>query len=356
MTNTWNANRLADDLNHILRYTEGLWEALRGQQLFLTGGTGFFGCWILESIAWANAQLGLGMTVRVLTRDPEAFGKKAPHLASDPSIQLHPGDVRSFDFPRGNCAYVIHAAGSPDPKLQPSVMLETLSEGTHHTLEFAKSCRAKRVLFLSSRAVYGPQPSRISHVPEHYRGVLDPSDPWAAYAEGKRLAERFCDIYGEKHGLQVTTARCFASLGPYQPLDVRFASGNFIRDALRGGPICVESDGTAIRSYLYAADLTIWLWHILLKGQAGRVYNAGSEQEITIADLARVVATACGAPVEVRIAKTPSPGHVPERQLPSIERAATELGLRQTIELGEAVKRTLRWHQHTETNAPSMAR
>jgi dTDP-glucose 4,6-dehydratase len=69
-------NPLKEDLDHILAHTEGLWEELRGKRVFITGGTGFFGCWLLESFAWANEKLGLNASMLVLTRNLEAFKKK----------------------------------------------------------------------------------------------------------------------------------------------------------------------------------------------------------------------------------------------------------------------------------------
>ena len=104
------ANPLAADLDHVLAHTQGLWEELRGQRVFITGGTGFFGCWLLESFAWANNRLNLDATAVVLTRSVERFQRKAPHLASHPAIHFHIGDVRDFDFPDGHFAHVIHAA------------------------------------------------------------------------------------------------------------------------------------------------------------------------------------------------------------------------------------------------------
>src|SRR5260370_21600973 len=95
------SNPLAEDLDHVLACTGGLWEELRGQRLFITGGTGFFGCWLLGSFVWANDRLGLNSSAVVLTRNANAFQRRAPHLAAHPSIQLHEGDVPSFAYPDG---------------------------------------------------------------------------------------------------------------------------------------------------------------------------------------------------------------------------------------------------------------
>jgi dTDP-glucose 4,6-dehydratase len=94
-------NPLATDLDHVPAHTTGLWEELQGQRIFLTGGTGFFGRWLLECFAWANDRLNLGAEALVLTRNPEAFRRKALHLAEHPAIKFHNGDVRSFEFPKG---------------------------------------------------------------------------------------------------------------------------------------------------------------------------------------------------------------------------------------------------------------
>ena len=341
-------NPLTSDLDHVLTHTGGLWEDLRGSRLFITGGTGFFGCWLLESFAWANDALGLGAEALVLTRDPAAFAAKHPRLAAHPSIGFHRGDIRSFPFPPERFSHVVHGATEAKASLNrddPLGMIETITEGTRRTLEFARQCGAGRFLLTSSGAVYGAQPPEISHVPEEYVGAPDCARAASAYGEGKRLAELFCAVYADKHGLDVGIARGFAFVGPFLPLDSHFAVGNFIRDGLQGGPVQVGGDGTPFRSYLYAADLAVWLWTILLRGQPGRAYNVGSEEAMTIAETASAVAARFTPTPPVRIGQAAVAGSPAARYVPSTERARTELGLEVRVGRDEALRRTIEWNR-----------
>ena len=340
------SNPLASDLDHVLEHTRDLWDDLRGERLFITGGTGFFGCWLLESLLWANGRLGLGASAVVLTRDPHAFHKKAPHLAADEALRLMPGDVCTFDFPSGAFSHIIHAATESSGKINRQdslLMLDTIVGGARHTLDFAETCKARRLLLTSSGAVYGKQPPDMTHIPEDYQGAPDQTDPRSTYGEGKRLAEHLCALYAQRTSIELKIARCFAFVGPYLPLDAHFAIGNFIRDALRGGPIVVKGDGTPRRSYLYAADLAIWLWTILLRGQSGRPYNVGSSQDLSISDLAQTVG-ACFTPrPPVEVMEMPAHGQPVSRYVPCSERCASELKLAALVGLPDSIRRTANW-------------
>jgi nucleoside-diphosphate-sugar epimerase len=336
-------NPLADDLDHILVHTRDLWDELRGQRIFITGGTGFFGCWLLESFAWANDQLKLGSEAVVLTRDPKRAAARFPRLATRAVVQFHAGDVTSFDFPAGEFTHVIHAATETDSVTEPldrTALFEANIQGTRRVLDFAEHCRAHKLLFTSSGAVYGPQPAALSHVPEDYAGAPDPLKPESAYGQSKRVSEFLCAAQARKHGLEVSLARCFAFVGPHLPLNANYAIGNFIRDALRGGPIQVKGDGTPLRSYLYAADLAIWLWTLLCRGRSCCAYNVGSDAAITIADLARMVARIVDAGVEVLVAQQPVPGKAATRYVPSIDLARKTLGLEPWIDICKGIERT----------------
>jgi len=341
-----------EDLRHIVASTSGLWDELRGERLFLTGGTGFFGSWLLESFCYANRELKLGTEVTVLSRAPEKFVAKAPHIANDSAVKLVRGDVRDFEYPTGEFRFVIHAATEASAKQiaeAPLDMLSTILAGTERTLEFAAQCGARKFLLTSSGAVYGKQPSEIRHLPETYAGAPDPLDPASVYAEGKRTSELMCALYQKAASargveFEAKIARCWAFCGPHLPLDTHFAIGNFVGDVLAGRPIAIGGDGTPRRSYLYASDLVVWLWTMLFRAPALVPINVGSGRDVSIRELAEVVAKTLAPGTEVRVAKEAVAGAAPARYVPDVKRAEELLGLRETVSLEEAIRRTAEWH------------
>ena len=158
-----------------------------------------------------------------------------------------------------------------------------------------------------------------------------------------------CAVYQEAataKGTEFETkiARCWAFCGPHLPLDAHFAIGNFIGDVLAGRTIAIGGDGTPRRSYLYAADLAVWLWTILFRAPALAPINVGSGHDVSIRELAEAVATTLAPDREIRVAKQAVPGTAPARYVPSVARAEELLGLRETVGLEEQIRRTAAWY------------
>jgi nucleoside-diphosphate-sugar epimerase len=331
-----------EDLDHVSAHTRHLWDEAKGSSFFITGGTGFFGRWLLESFAHINDALGLGMRATVLTRDPDRFGQKAPHLAARRDLNFVAGDVRYFAFPEGEYRYLVHGATTSGAPVDDLEMLETIIGGTRRVLELAATHGTRKFLYISSGAVYGKQPDDLSHVPEDYRGAPDPLNPRSAYGEGKRVGELLTVLESRKTGFEAKIARCFAFIGPHLPQDANFAAGNFIRDALAGAPITVKSHGNTVRSYLYAADLAIWLWTILFRGHQRVAYNVGSDEATTIQNLARSIALAAPVTSEVLVVQN---GENDEESnsyyVPDVSRAKRDLGLRVGVPLTRSIERSL---------------
>lgn len=343
----------ARDLDEVVDATAGF-DELRGARLFVTGGTGFVGTWILESFLRANDRLGLRARAVVLTRDPALARERLPQLSARPEIELLQGDVKTFALPPGTFSHIIHGAtpvSVESVERHPRELFDTIAGGTARVLELASRCNARKLLLTSSGAVYGPQAPEVERIVETSVGGPDPCDPRAVYAEGKRVAELLCVLAARDGRMEAKIARCFTFVGPRLPLDAHYAVGNFIRDRLAGGPIVVRGDGTPLRSYLYASDLATWLWTILFRGRSARPYNVGSGEPISIAAMARIVGEAFEPRLPVVVEREPVVGAPAARYVPAVDRAVDELGLEVRVGRTEAVARTLEWNAARRSSA-----
>lgn len=332
-----------NDLVHVFDTVGADWEHFRGKRLFVTGGTGFVGKWLLETLLYANRRIELGCRITVLSRNPDDFCQSYPHLCDPTTVNFVAGDVRNFVCPEGEYQFVIHAATDVVADTTAIDLFSTCVDGARRVLDFARRAGCSDFLLVGSGAVYGRQPAGLLAIEEDYAGGPDPLDPRSAYGEGKRCAEWLAKAYADQYGFRVKVARCFAFVGPHLPLDKQFAIGNFIRDALADREIVIRGDGTAYRSYLYAADLAVWLWTMLLRAPGGVAYNVGGDEAVTIAELARRVARLAGSDKETTVTAPRDPSKQAERYVPNVRKAERELGLRAWIPLDEAIHRTLQW-------------
>lgn len=272
---------------------------LRGRTLVITGGTGFIGRWLVETFAFLNDRHGLGARLYVISRTPGASTIGWNELPDRFDFVIHGATPSSDELAKGGRELVLETVGL-----------------TRTMLEAAERAGAQRFLYLSSGAVYGH------------------STP---YGETKRLSERLC----EDSPLETVSARGFAFIGPHIPLNGKFAAGNFLKNALNGEPIDVLGDGTPLRSYMYMSDLAIWLWTLLLRGSGA--YDVGSEQEVSIAELAHETAKLGNVPVTIH--GRAEAGKQPERYVPSTARARNELGLRETVDWRTGLRKTYEWYR-----------
>lgn len=336
------------DLDRVLTVVgEADWQKLAGKRLFMTGGTGFVGKWLLASLLEARKRLSLGCAITVLSRRPESFLKAMPRLAPGAAggLDFLRGDVRDFEFPADRYDVVVHAATDVMVQSPPEVIFETCFNGTRRVLDFAQRSQVKDFLLISSGAVYGAQPSAVEFMDESYCGAPDPLRSASAYGEGKRVSEWLACTRAESLTMNVKIARCFAFVGPYLPLDGHFAIGNFMRDALAGREIVIQGDGTPCRSYLHASEMAAWLWRILVRGSSGRAYNVGGTEALSMSELAARIARVSGRQLPIRTLKPKVAGAEVQRYVPHVGRARMELALPAPIPLDEAIERTIRWYR-----------
>ncbi len=312
---------------------------LNNRTLLLTGATGFFGLWLIELMDWLRRVERMEMTVYVLSRDPEDAIRNRPMYRDRKWLRFIRGDVRSFLPPDESIDYVIHGAAdtSADAGANGLELLDVLGNGTRHVLDMARQLGRPRVLLVSSGAVYGASRIRDKFL-ETRLTAPDPLKPSSAYGEGKRMSEAIGACMANQSELDVVIARCFAFVGAGLPFDGHFAIGNFIRDAVDGRDILLRSTGESCRSYLYAADLAIWLVALLLTGKSGEAYNVGSDEEVSIISTAGLVRDCLNPALSIKIKESADAGV--SFYVPDITKAQTELGLGVWTPLETAIRRT----------------
>ena len=321
---------------------------LNNSSLFITGGTGFFGRSILRRILEISFHIDLKFSaVTVLTRNPDAFLNSYPEFKNQKWLKFCCGDIlydlENISNEGLNYSHLLHMAADSTfgPKMKSIDRFDQIVMGTRNALDFAKRVKAKKFLLTSSGGVYGALPSDLELFPESYMGMPDPLNQSNVYSVAKRLAEHLCTLYSERYGLEFVVARCFAFVGPDLPLDAHFAIGNFIRDALNGDHLIINGDGKPMRSYLYQDDLADWLLALIERGTSGNAYNIGSDQAISILDLAKLVKSTLSSrgAIEIKGSINADEG-IRNTYIPRINKIKEELNMKISIPLVKAIELT----------------
>ncbi|HIH0818393.1 TPA: NAD-dependent epimerase/dehydratase family protein [Vibrio cholerae] len=326
-----------DDLEKICAELQPCLKNLKNKHLLLTGGTGFFGKWLIETIHYLNKYQYLNLKVYLLSRDPSKFMRFYPQLSKSSWITYIKGDVRDFKFEFEMLDYIIH--GAADVYCGRDVqdgdeLYDVILNGARNITFIANSTSCEKVLDISSGAVYG----NISN-DKKKNGISEKTscNPICtdAYAVSKFNAENYlvdnlnCDI---------SIARCFSFCGAYMPLDGPYAFGNFVKDHIKGKVLTIRGDGTSKRSYMYAADLVIWLITILLMGKDRRIYNVGSSKPISILELAHEISQN-----RVEIKGLSVDGD--DVYFPNTERSEQELGLKTSFQINESIMKVIDFYK-----------
>lgn len=335
----------AHDLHCAAMQVGTQWREVADRRILITGGTGFVGRWLVETLAHARASHHLACELSLVTRSATRTRERWPWLASQLWISLLEADVREIPMSQGSIDVVLHGAADTAIAVGTCDVAEVCELGTRRMLELAERCGASRFHLVSSGAVYAPRQAGDPDPTESEPIDQATQAPYGAYALGKQAAERLVSKASNGCNAAVTVSRVFGLIGPSLPLDGRFAIGNFIRDALHGGPILVRGDGQSVRSYLHGADLAAWIWTLTLAGARGTVLNAGSDEAISIADLAGRVRDLLAPRCSVRIEA--ASGVDRSRYVPDASRAGELLGLRRHRTLDQGILGTARHYQGT---------
>jgi nucleoside-diphosphate-sugar epimerase len=329
------------DKKLVLLHTKQLWEhnISKGENIFITGATGFFGKSLLDTFVYINEVLNLESKIIVLTRDKAKFLSEYPQFNTS-EIEFVEGTLSTFEYPKQPISYIIHAANDLNEN-DNSINIDQrpFIVGTKRILELARQKKVKAILHTSSGAVYGSKSmSQLISEDQYNDNNIDQFFDY--YATNKRHIEKLCDDFYLQYHVPSKIARCFAFVGPYLPLDLHYAIGNFIKNYVENSPLIIKGDGLAYRSYLYSADLCIWLWTILFNGKPCRPYNVGSDEYYTLLEIAKKITGFKNSllPINVLNEKTAVKA---SWYIPSIQRAKNELQLEVYTTLDLAIEKTI---------------
>lgn len=318
MTHSGNVSSIDDlvaqDLTRVLKEVDVA--ELSHSHILASGCTGFVGYWLLMAIRELN-QSGADIRVTATTRDPAGFLLRHPIFADLSWLRLLKTDVRYFEPAEVDYDFCIHAATETRPQQlkHEQTVLEAAIEGTHRFGVQAGLSSIRAMLVISSGAVYGRGTTPVKP------GSLD-----LGYAQAKLLMEQLAAYDANHHGYRLTVARCFAFIGHQLP--PHLAISQFIDAALFEEHIELTGDGSPVRSYLYAADMAVWLLAALVKGQHGVAYDVGSSQGKSLGAHARIVRDVLSPGKKVIIADE-SVANESSRQvyLPDISLSQQDLGV-----------------------------
>jgi dTDP-glucose 4,6-dehydratase len=300
----------------------------------VTGGAGFLGSHLCDRlladgwsvVAFDSLLTGRRENIQGAERDPGFT-----FIEHDVTLQLP--DVGAVDW-------VMHFASPASPPDYLDHPIETLrvgALGTMRALDLARECGAG-FLLASTSEVYG-DPAVHPQV-ESYWGNVNPVGLRSVYDESKRYAEALTMAYLRTYGVPAKIVRIFNTYGPRMRRDDGRAVPNFISQALNGRPMSVYGDGTQTRSLCYVDDLIEGFRRFLDVDEAGPM-NLGNPEEVTILELARLVAQTAGVPEEIEF--LPPLTDDPTVRCPDVTLARAALGWEPKVTLRDGLARTVAW-------------
>ena len=291
------------DLEIILS-TKADWEKLRKTSVLVTGATGRLGIYIAQALIEANEKWGLGIQVVLLARSQKKLGAMYGPLLQRSDVTVLLQDVTQPIVTEGNIDYIFHTAGLASPSDFTYRPIETLwghVQGTKNVLDLAVEKKTCRVLYVSTVEVYGTWTSEEG-IKEDDVGPMACTNYRACYPEAKRLCETMLACYKQQFGVNYVGVRMSHTLGPGISLEDGRAFAEFMRNALEGKDIVLQSDGSAVRTYTYTADAVGGMFLALLNGKEEYYNIAAVENQISIRDLAALIARLSPRKVEVKFA------------------------------------------------------
>jgi UDP-glucuronate decarboxylase len=352
-----------EDLRYINNHLSEELACLAGKKILITGGAGFLGYYLIQSLLHWNSSVKTSRQIDVTVYDNYIRGVPTwlSALEADSTLHLVRHDITNpLPEQMPFFSFIIHAASIASPTYYRKYPIQTMDanvNGLRLLLEYTRhqKMQGRQVegfLYYSTSEIYGdPTPDAIP-TPETYRGNVSCTGPRACYDESKRYGEALCVNFAQQYGLPVKVARPFNNYGPGLKITDKRVLPDFARDIFDGRDITMHSDGSPTRTFCYIADAVVGYYKILVKGKPGEAYNIGVEKpEISMADLVqKVIAIArelFGYKGQVRYLASNEADYLidnPNRRCPLITKARRELEYDPQIDIDEGLRRSLIWY------------
>lgn len=299
----------------------------------VTGGAGFIGSHLVGRL------LELGHEVRVL--DNFSSGKRENLASYAKDVEVFEGDVRdaaAVERAAAGCTLVFHEAAIVSVPYSVEHPIETHDvniEGTLNVLQAARKHGVKRVVFASSAATYGEEPT----LPKTEAMLPEPISP---YGVEKMSGELYLRCFTRVYGLETVALRYFNVFGPRQDPSSAYSGviSVFAKRTLAGEPVTVFGDGQQSRDFVYVADVVqANVLAATTAAASGRVYNVACGRSTTLLELAKTLGEAVGKPATVNHAE-PRAGDI-KHSLADITRARRELGYDPQVSLLDGLKKLI---------------
>ncbi len=340
---------VGQDVLNIFEMHSQLPEPLRNSHIYITGGTGFLGAWLLELICGLNDEFDFKIKTTVCGRSMDKFSAKHPHLFRRKEFTFQSYDVRHLVELPHDTTHIIHAAATSNKDNFSSFPTTSFENNVDSTLQLFRLAvqlgDVQNILLVSSSLVYGRQTNDAQNIKEDgYGGLLPSFDTNTIYAESKRACEAAAAAFITEMKLPISIARPFSFVGPYQSLDLPWAVTNFMQEALKGGPIKIMSDGSIVRSIMYASDFANWILHMTAYAQPRAIYNVGSADALDLLSMAKIISSCFKDEPKIVTSLGNNSATGEKRVVPNIDKAKEELKLKITVDPDTAIRRTMEWH------------
>jgi dTDP-glucose 4,6-dehydratase len=349
-----NRSIIAEDVSKVLDQLQEYLRPLCGTTLLITGASGFLCSYFVEIIAALNVRTS-EQPCRVIAVDNfrSSLKQRISHLLSRQDVHFVRHDVSLPLELNEKVDWIIHGASIASPTFYRLYPLETIDvnvNGSRHLLEQARQHGCRSMLYVSSSEIYGDPDVAAIPTPEEYRGNVSCTGPRACYDESKRMAETLCTIYHRLYNVPVKIVRPFNIYGPGQRLDDRRIVPDLMTSALEHKPLTLLSDGRASRCFCYITDAIRAMFHILLSGANGDVFNVGNdERETTIVQLAEAIRQVAGPPSLPIEFRSSTDKHYltdnPQRRCPDLRKLRSRFNWKPEVSLLQGLRRTFQFYE-----------